>query len=402
MDSIAVVGGGLAGLRYIEAVRRGGYEGSIHFIDPDEQAPYDRPPLSKGFLRDPNAPVPVLRQAPLEDLKVVVHRQRATHLAVESRTVTLEDATTLEATTIVLATGVRPRPLPSLPGSDLAGIMSLRSIHDAQLLRDQLRPGARVVIIGAGFIGMEVAATAKSLGCDVTVIEALATPLERGLGETVGNMVANWHRSEGVQVECETSVVGFHGTQQITAVECGEGITTPADVVLVGIGAIPNTEWLSESGLQLENGVVCDGQLRAAPGIFALGDLARFEHARYGLVRFEHWTNAVESAMYLGAANGTPEGSTTAFAPVPFVWSDQYDRTIQVVGMSGPNTATIMLRSDAADRSFLAVYEDEGRVVGAAAAGAPKEFMKIRRALMVEEPNLENVRVMLTATGSPE
>lgn len=384
----------MAGIRFMEAARRFGFDGTIHLVEPDTEAPYDRPPLSKQFLRDPElAPVPLLR-TPLEDLKVTVHRQAATALDSEEVMLGLADGTVLEPDAIVVATGASPRRIPQLPGSDLGGIHVLRSANDARGLRGDLKPGARLVIVGAGFIGMEVAATAQSMGCSVTVIEALAAPLERGLGVMVGATIGEWHRRHGIDLRCNTTVASFEGVDHVEAVRLGDGSEVPADCVLIGIGAVPNTSWLANSGLIVEDGVVCDATLCAAPGVFAIGDVARFAHPRYGSIRFEHWTNAVESGMFL-AQSLFGGGPPMPFAPLPFVWSDQYDVTFQAVGLPGGATDVTFASPPNDDFSFLALYHRAGRITGALAANQPRALTRVRRAMMVNDPSFDDVIELL-------
>lgn len=389
-----MVGGSLSGIRFVEAARRFGFAGAIHLIEPDPLAPYDRPPLSKQFLRHPNAAIPILN-ASLEHLNVTVHRQFATALDSEEIMVGLADGTVLEPDAIVLATGASPRGIPNLPGVDLDGVHVLRSVSDAQALRDALRPGARVVIIGAGFIGMEVAATAKGMGCSVAVVEALAAPLERGLGLMVGATIGEWHRRHGVDLRCGTTVDRLGGTGRVESVSLSDGTEIPADCVLIGIGAGPNTAWLRESGLDMDDGVMCDATLCAAPGVFAVGDVARFAHPRYGSIRFEHWTNAVESAMFV-AQSLFGGGPPMPYAPLPFVWSDQYDVTFQVVGVPARATDVTFVTPPNDAFCFLALYEREGLVTGAVAANQPKAFTRVRRTMLVNDPPLGEVIELLS------
>ncbi|MGB2756664.1 MAG: FAD-dependent oxidoreductase [Acidimicrobiia bacterium] len=397
MKELAVVGGSLAGIRCVEAARRLGFTGTIHLVEPDAEAPYDRPPFSKRFLRDAEVTPSSLHSNSLDDLQLVIHRQPATALDADEVMIGLADGTVLEPDAIVIATGSSPRMLSDTPGAHLGGIHVLRSANDARALRSALSPGARLVIIGAGFIGLEVAATARAMECQVTVIEALDAPLERGVGATVGSMIGEWHRAHGVDIRCGTQLEGFSGAGVVDSVHLGDGTTIPADLVLVGIGTQPNTAWLANSGLRFDDGVLCDATLCARPNIFAIGDVARFEHPRYGSVRFEHWTNAVESGMFLAQSlfGGQPP---TPYAPLPFVWSDQYDVTFQVIGAPGKSTEVSFVTPPNETFSFLALYERAGLVTGAVAANQPKALTRVRRAMMVNDPPLGEVLELLSDT----
>src|SRR6185436_4293874 len=297
---VAVVGTSLAGLRAIETLRREGFDGRIVAIGAETHLPYDRPPLSKELLAGKAEPDDIaLRKQGVDDLDVDwVLGTPATALDAASRTLTLADGSTVEADGIVLATGSTPRRLPNQP--DLDGVLMLRTLDDALALRARLAALPRIVVIGAGFIGAEVAATCRERGLDVTVLEALPQPMVRGLGPELGAVIADMHRDHGVDLRTGVQVDAIEGDTRVDRVRLGDGSTVAADVVVVGVGVAPDTAWLEGSGLALDNGVVCDAACRAAPGIVAAGDITRWPNALFDdeLMRLEHWTNATEQGVY--------------------------------------------------------------------------------------------------------
>jgi NADPH-dependent 2,4-dienoyl-CoA reductase/sulfur reductase-like enzyme len=307
---------------------------------------------------------------------------RATRLDATAGAVHLDDGTAVCANGIVVATGARAR---SWPGSDgLAGVHMLRTVDDALALRAELRPGARLVVIGAGFIGGEVASTATKLGLDVTVVEAALAPLAGPLGVQLGTAVAQVHAEHGTRLLCGAPVAGLTGGDRVTGVQLADGRHLPADVVLVGIGAIPNTEWLRDSPLELVNGVVCDaGGATAIPNVVAVGDCAAWHEPTVGWPhRVEHWTGALErptiavATLLAGRHDGTP-------AKPPYFWSDQYDRRIQFAGIANPGDEITFEVGSLRDPSFLAVYRREGQPVAVLGVDQPKLFTRWRRQLAV-------------------
>ena len=336
--SITIVGASLAGLRGAEALRRDGFDGPISLIGDEPHAPYDRPPLSKKILAgdweaDRAALTPAERFADLNfDLRL---GSRATKLNVDSQTLWV-DGEPEAYQGLLIATGARCRTLPGTEGMN--GVHTLRSLNDCLAIRTALEAGPRrLVVVGAGFIGAEVAATAVGRGVPTTLIESLAAPLERVVGNMVGEVVAEVHRSNGVDLRCGVGVTAVHGREQIEAVELTDGTIIETDLLVVGIGVLPNTEWLEGSGLTIENGVVCDETCLAAPGVTAAGDVARWLNPRYGeLMRVEHWDNAVEQGPY-AARRLLVDQPADPFTPVPWFWSDQFDRKIQLAGRPSPD-----------------------------------------------------------------
>jgi 3-phenylpropionate/trans-cinnamate dioxygenase ferredoxin reductase component len=430
LDNIVVVGGGAAGVAAVETLRAGGFTGSLALVCGEPELPYDRPPLSKQVLTgawDPDRTR--FRQAShYADLNVRLVHGAARSLDAASRTVELGDGYRLGYDGLIIATGVRPRLLPS--GHDLAGVHVLRGLADVAALRSAFdaasgdaasgdaasgdaasgdaasgnaasgnaasgnaasgdaasgnaasgdtasgdgAPG-RVVIVGAGFLGMEVAAAARGLGLHVTVVDPLPEPMIRQVGPVIGAAIAALHRGQGVVVRTGigvTSLIGTAGdldgaaggTDRVTGVALDDGSTVPADCVLVAIGAVPETEWLAGSGLGLGNGVECDPYLRAAPGVYAAGDVASWPSPRYQRrIRIEHRMNATEMGI-CAAKNLLSEaagGELEAFDPLPYFWSDQYKVKLQVHGDLSADCTPTIEEGSVEGGKFVAVFRRDG------------------------------------------
>lgn len=380
IDQVVVVGVSAAGLTAAETLRREGYTGRLMLIDGDTRPPYDRPPLSKQLLRGEWAEEKLTLRPPatLEGLDADWRLGvRAEHLDPESREIGLSDGSRVGFDGLVIATGVRPRTLPFADGR--RGVHVLRSVEDALALQREMVPGAAVVIVGAGFLGTEAAAVAAGLGCRVTVIDPLELPLERQLGRRIGTRVAQLHRDHGVQLLGGSGATDIRETDgRVRALVLQDGREIATDVVLIAIGAEPVTDWLSGSGLVLENGVHCDEFCQAAPGIVAAGDVASWQHPILGRLRLEHRMNATEQGM---AAARTLLGERIPFSPVPYFWSDQYDVRIQVYGR--PTTADFTaVEGSIDDGPFAAVQRDEsGRITAVAGWNMPRRLRELRQDL---------------------
>jgi 3-phenylpropionate/trans-cinnamate dioxygenase ferredoxin reductase component len=382
MKSVAIVGTSLAGLRAAETFRREGFDGRIVAIGAEPHLPYDRPPLSKELLRGDWEPDQlVLRKQGVDDLELDWRLDaRAVALHAQAREVELHDGERVAFDGLVIATGATPRRLAGQP--NLAGLFTLRTLDDALALRELLGANPKVVVIGAGFIGAEIAASCRARGLAVTVLEMLPQPMVRGLGPELGAVIAAVHRDHGVDLRTDVVVDGVEddGEGQVTGVRLGDGSVIEADVVVVGVGVVPETDWLEGSGLTLDNGVVCDETCLARPGIVAAGDVARWPNPLFdgAPMRLEHWTNATEQGVH---AARRLLGHTEPFAPVPFVWSDQYDRKIQTVGVvsAGPDTDVHIAHGTLADRQFVALFGRGGRLQGALGFNRPRFVMQYRR-----------------------
>ena len=381
MNSVAVVGFSLAGLRACETLRHGGHEGRLVVVGAEEHLPYDRPPLSKQLLAG-TCEVEQVFLKPAEeygglDLDLRLGR-RAVSLDVGGREVTLDGGERLAFDGLVIATGARPRALPGTP--PLEGIHLLRTLDDCLSLRDALEQAGHVVVVGAGFIGSEVASTCHKRGLDVTVLEALPTPLVRALGEEMGAACAALHHDHGVDLRTGVGVSGFEGRGRVERVLLRDGSVIEADVVVIGVGVAPETGWLESSGLTLHDGVVCDATCAAAPGVVGAGDVARWHNPLFDTaMRVEHWTNAAEQGMAAARTLLAGPAQAEPYAPVPYFWSDQYETKIQCVGHLQPGDEVRVVDGSIEDRKFVAVYGRAGRLVGALGFSRPKLVLAYRR-----------------------
>ncbi|MFJ9710332.1 NAD(P)/FAD-dependent oxidoreductase [Streptomyces sp. NPDC101234] len=380
---LLVVGASAAGLTTVEAVRRKGYAGEVVVIGDEPHAPYDRPPLSKQVLSGAwEAERATLRTDDvLSGLDAgFVLGEEAVALDVPTRTVRTASGRELSADAVVIATGVRARTLPGQAG--LAGVHVLRSLDDALALKAELRPGARLVVVGEGVLGSEIAATACTLGLDVTLTGPLDAPMALQVGPMVSGLLADLHTERGVRLRLGAGCAGLTGQDgRVTGVELNTGETLPADVVVVAIGAAPATQWLADSGLTLDNGVVCDSRCRAADGIYAVGDVARFHHEGYDrLLRLENRTNATEQA---GAVAAVILGDDRPYAPVPYFWTDQFDAKLQVHGMLPADADVEIVEGEVAARRFVARYTSDGVVTGVLGWNMPKQT-RLRRQEVVD------------------
>jgi NADPH-dependent 2,4-dienoyl-CoA reductase/sulfur reductase-like enzyme len=379
---VVVVGASLAGLSATRSLRKQGYDGRLIVVGDEPHRPYDRPPLSKDFLAGALGEADLALEADDEDLRVEwLLGVRATGLDGADRAVRLADGRVVRADGIVIATGAAAR---TLPGSDgLAGVHVLRTLEDARALRDELARGGRLVVIGGGFIGAEVASTAYTLGLDVTVVEAARTPLAGPLGAEMGAVVSALHADHGVRLLCGVGVKGLSGERRVDAVLLEDGRSVPADIVVVGVGARPCVEWLEGSGVALDNGVKCgaDGRTGLA-GVVAVGDCANWYDPRAGAHRrVEHWTGARErpdAAVTALLAGGAVEPAAPG---PPYFWSDQYGVKIQFVGHAAGADSVTIEEGAADDRDVLAVYRRAGRPVAVLGMNQPRLFTRWRKRL---------------------
>ncbi|MFE7275183.1 NAD(P)/FAD-dependent oxidoreductase [Streptomyces sp. NPDC057623] len=382
MRSVAVVGASLAGLSAARSLRQQGFDGRLVVIGDEVHRPYDRPPLSKEFLAGTLGEAELALESDDEDLGAEwLLGSRAVGLDHTDRAVRLADGREVRADGVVIATGAAARALPGSEG--LAGVHTLRTLDDARALRDELARGGRLVVIGGGFIGAEVASTAYALGLDVTVVEVAPTPLAGPLGAAMGAIVSALHADHGVRLLCGVGVKGLSGETRVDAVLLDDGRSVPADIVVVGVGARPCVEWLEGSGVALDNGVKCgaDGRTSLA-GVVAVGDCANWYDPRAGLYRrVEHWTGARERPAS-AVATLLAGGAVRPAAPrPPYFWSDQYGVKIQFAGHAAA-ADSVTIEAGAADtRDVLAVYRRAGDPVAVLGMNQPRPFTRWRKQL---------------------
>ncbi len=377
-----MVGASLAGLSAARSLRKQGYDGRLVLIGDEAHRPYDRPPLSKEFLAGTLGEADLGLETDGEDLRAEwLLGTRANGLDRTDRSVRLADGRNVRADGIVIATGAAARTLPGADG--LTGVHTLRTLDDARALRDELARGGRLVVIGGGFIGAEVASTAYALGLDVTVIEAAPTPLAGPLGETMGAVVSGLHADHGVRLLCGVGVKGLSGERMVESVLLDDGRSVPADIVVVGVGARPCVDWLAGSGVALENGVKCgaDGRTSLA-GVVAVGDCANWYDPRVGAHRrVEHWTGALERPA-AAVATLLAGGAVQPGVPrPPYFWSDQYGVKIQFVGHAGVADSVAVEEGAVGDRNVLAVYRRGGEPVAVLGMNQPRHFVRWRKQL---------------------
>jgi NADPH-dependent 2,4-dienoyl-CoA reductase/sulfur reductase-like enzyme len=387
--TVVVVGASLAGLRATEALRSEGFSGKITLVGEELHLPYDRPPLSKQVLAGTWPPEKAVladrkRAGELQLHEVLGHR--AVRLDVEKREIELDDGTRLTGDAVIVATGASPRHLPGTEGlTQQDGLFTLRTLDDSLALRAAVTAveSCRVVVIGAGFIGAEVASTCAGLGCQVTVIEMMAIPLSNVLGPVIGSHCASLHEANGVNLQTERGVAGIRRAEgsKGLVIETGDGERLEADVVVVGIGVAPSVDWLKDSGLTLDNGVVCDDRLFAADGVVAAGDVARWVWRHDGgeeQIRIEHWQVAAEAGLAAALALLAGRRQAAPFTPVPYFWSDQFGIRFQVLGNPGGDDEVEIVSGSFEEGKFVALFGRAGRLRAVMAIGRPRQLMGYR------------------------
>ncbi len=400
-STIVVIGASLAGVTAVVTLRDSGFDGRIVVLDPSPELPPDRPPLSKQVLAGDWEPHQAVNRSAIRmtelgvDLRLGV---AATSLDAATRVVAASDGERIQSNGIIIATGASPRHLPDEP----AGVHVLRTMEDCLSLRADLDDGPRrVAVIGAGFIGAEVAATCRGRGLEVTMIEAGPVPLGRVLPGDVGRFIATLHQGHGVDVHLGVGVDGLESDDRgrVSSVRLADGSTVDADVVVVGIGVAPSVGWLEGSGLTLDDGVRCDATLLAAPGIVAAGDVASWPNERFGqMMRVEQWENAIEqgehAARRLLAELGLGE-SPGSFDPIPWFWSDQYDRKLQMAGRPSGEDELHVVEGTIDEQRFVALFRRGDQVSAVLGVNRPRHVMQARMA-MAESLDWEPVRALFT------
>ncbi|MBB4853018.1 NADPH-dependent 2,4-dienoyl-CoA reductase/sulfur reductase-like enzyme [Mycobacteroides chelonae] len=386
---VLIIGGGLGAVRTAEQLRRAEFSGPITIVSSEAHLPYDRPPLSKDVLRDAQKTIDTVVLKPREfyDEKEIELRLgvQVTALDPAARTVTLSDGSTLEYGEVIIATGLVPRRIPSFP--DLNGIHVLRTADDSFALRGDAENAQRAVVVGAGFIGCEVASTLRANGVDVVLVEPQPAPLLAAIGQQLGDLVARLHRDEGVDVRVGVGVDAVQGEGRVQSVTLSDGSRLDADLVVLGIGSRPATDWLEGSGVEVDNGVVCDAVGNTStPHVWALGDVAAWADADGHPTRVEHWSNVADQVRALVPALLGQEPSANT-AAVPYFWSDQYDVKIQSLGHLGDSDVVHLISDDG--RKFLAYLERDGVLTGVVGCGMPGPVMKMRAKIAAGTPIAE-------------
>ncbi|MEO3760902.1 FAD/NAD(P)-binding oxidoreductase [Mycobacterium sp. B14F4] len=379
---IVIVGGGLAAARTAEQLRRSEYAGPVTIVSDEDHLPYDRPPLSKEVLRAETDDVTLKPAEFYAENDITVRLGNgARSVDTAAQTLTLNDGSELGYDELIIATGLVPKRIPSFP--DLEGIHVLRNYDESVALRKEAGSARCAVVVGAGFIGCEVAASLRKLGVEVALVEPQPSPLASVLGQQIGDLVARLHRAEGVDVLCGVGVEEVRGTDRVEKVVLSDGTELDADLVIVGIGSRPATEWLDGSGIEVDNGVVCDDHGRSsALHVWAIGDVASWRHSLGHQVRVEHWSNVADQARVLVPAMMGQEPPATV--SVPYFWSDQYDVKIQCLGEPEAGDTVHVVEDDG--RKFLAFYERDGLVAGVVGGGMPGKVMKARNKVATGAP----------------
>ena len=405
-STIAIVGASLTGQSAAATLREEGFDGRVVLVGAEPQLPYDRPPLSKNYLRG-GMPFEKTLLRPPEFYR---ERQIETRLGttvvrvdVEKRALQLDGGDRLEFDNVLIATGGRNRRFP-IPGLDLPGVYDLRTVADADRIRDAIARGGRAVVVGMGFIGAEVAASMRQCGLEVTAIEPFKTPLYRALGEDIGRVVEALHRDHGVAMILGDAVAAFEGKGRVERVVTRDGRRIECELAVFGLGIEPVTEVVAGTGVRVDNGIVVDDQCRTnVPGVFAAGDVANHFHPVCGRqMRVEHWQNGVKQGA---AAARSMLGRGQPYDEVHWFWSDQYDANIQYAGFHAAWDA-VVVRGSLAERKFLAFYMAEGRVESVVAINQGRDLRRtlpiIKARVAVDPARLADPNVDLRTLAPAE
>src|SRR5829696_5209798 len=375
-ETFVIVGAGLAGGGAAATLREEGFDGRVVLIGAESQPPYERPPLSKEYLRGEFPFEQTLVQPPdfygENDIETRFSA-RVTRVDAAGKAIELENAESVSYEALLLATGARNRRFP-IPGLDLKGIYDLRTVADSDQIRAESSPGQRAVVVGMGFIGSEVAASLRQSGVEVAVVDRNTVPLRRVLGEEVGRVVEGFHRDHGTELIFEDKVAAFEGTERVERVITQRGRVIECDFAVVGLGVEPVTELLASTGVEIGNGVLVDEYCRTSvEGIFAAGDVANHYHPVFERhIRVEHWQNALKQGP---AAALNMLGENEPYSEIPWFWSDQYEHNIQYAGFH-TEWDELVVRGTMEERNFIAFYRKDGRVLAAAAINRGRDLRR--------------------------
>jgi 3-phenylpropionate/trans-cinnamate dioxygenase ferredoxin reductase subunit len=375
IGTVLIVGAGLAGAKAAEALRKEGYDGRIVMCGEESQPPYLRPPLSKEYLRGESAKLHVHPEAWYADHRIELSLStRVAAIEPATREVVLADGARVAYDRLLLATGAAPRRL-TIPGNDLAGVHYLRTLADAEAIREAATAAHHVIIVGGGWIGGEVAASLRQMGLPVAMIADGSVPFERLLGSAVGTVYADLHKENGVELAMNERAAAFLGSGSVEAVELASGARVEGDLVVVGVGALPRTHLAAAAGLDVDAGIVVDEYLETSvPGIYAAGDVAAAWHPDYeSRLRLQHWDNARKQG---GTAARNILGGREPYVRIPYLYSDQFDLGMEYAGYA-PSWDRVVFRGDPASRSFIAFWLRDGRVV----AGMNANIWKVNDAI---------------------
>ncbi len=380
-EEIVIIGAGQAGAQVAQSLRQGGFEGPLRLIGDEPHPPYQRPPLSKKFLAgEIGAEVLWLRPPAFFATNKIDHIPNTKVVAIDraAKRLKLENGDTLPYGKLVLATGTNARTL-KLDGADKEGVVTLRSIGDVDAIREKLKNIKRIAIIGAGYIGLEVAAVAKSLGKGVTVIEAQDRPMKRVVSQAVSDYFTSLHRERGIDLMLNTGVQAIEGDSSVSGVRLSSGDVVEAELVLVAVGAEPNDHLAAEAGLEVDNGILVDGCGQTSdPDIYAVGDCTRFYSNRYQRsVRMESVQNAIDQAKAVAQAL---LGQDVDYDPLPWFWSDQYDIKLQIAGLSDGYDDTVLTGSPDENKFYVA-YLKSGQLIAVDSINSPRSHMMARRVI---------------------
>lgn len=380
LGEVVIVGGGLAAARTARALRTQGHDGGIALLSEEAEHPYDRPPLSKDVLLDHDAsPTCLLSPEEATTSRIDVRlSHRVVGLDLASKVVAVQDASPVSYDTLVIATGTRARTLPGLEG--IAGVRHLRSLDDARAIREKLTPGSRIALVGAGFIGLEVASAAQSHGCVVSIVEVAPLPLHGPLGDTVATWLHDWHTARGVEFRCGVSVLSAQAGAAGVTLDLSDGSLIEADLVVVGVGVMRELDWMTSAGLRTHVGLVCDESGRTSdPSVYGAGDVVCTHDAGDRCHPMQHWTAAADSAQKVATVmSGLPVEDDVH---EDYFWSHQTDLRLMSVGHPPPGVLPRITSGDLAAGKFVAEWDVDGHVTAVLAANSPREFLQGRLAL---------------------